>query len=123
MKQVIISDLDGLLNLLSKDKRISNGDVKLKISQLDAKENEEYERVLNKWLNACGCETGAIFCVVSICGYMVLWFLKSESFGWVNIKNGLIIIFSSALIGKLTGIFLARIRLRMTVRNVINRLD
>lgn len=123
MEPFIISGPEGLLKLTSKDKAAISGEIILKIPQLDFRENARYEKLLNNWYNACGCELGAIFSLISIGGYMLYFFTSLKTFSWIHLRNGIIIFFLAALLGKCLGIIFAKYRLKRTVKKLVSKLN
>lgn len=121
MKDYIISGPENL-ELILKPKSGFTGKFKVQIDQLDAEENSRYEKKLNDLYNACGCELGAVFCFVSMIGYITFSVLTSYATGWILLRDGLIVLFFSALMGKITGIVLAKFRLKKMVRELIKKL-
>lgn len=64
---------------------------------------------------SCGCETGTRLMVWALFLYPCFWFWKLRSLHlspWVAVLIGVIVIVAAAVAGKLTGLFVAQLRLR-----------
>lgn len=122
MKHYIINESSKLFTLIS-GKKLKNYDkIVLNIEQLDHKEKMVYESRLNALHNACGCELGALFCFISICAYLVFCIIEVKTSNGILLRNGIIVFFVSALIGKLVGIIMAKIKFKKTIRLLIEKL-
>lgn len=95
----------------------SNKKVKLNLSFLTTEENDLFSRDLNTQLNACGCETGKYFFAYTLFLSIICYFLKLPLFN--NASWSIIpITVLSAVIGKLVGLFIARIRVFKIIRKI-----
>jgi hypothetical protein len=105
------------LEKLKKDKNIKNSIRIIKLKFLDSKVSELYERKLNRYYFACGCQQGAVFVYLTIFFVIVLsWLYKINIFqNWWKI---LILLACSAVIGKFSGILLSRYRLKQVFRKL-----
>lgn len=122
MKTFVVSDKESLLKLTSDNKLKDTQKIKLEISQLDTNENAIYEKKINRWFYACGCESGAIFCSVAMIIYSIFSLFNTHTWTWSLVKNGIVILFLSGLAGKLVGLFLARLQLNTTIKDLSNKL-
>ncbi|GAA5222295.1 hypothetical protein GCM10025777_29260 [Membranihabitans marinus] len=123
MKNYIIHDQENLLKLISKEKINFNGKIKMNIGQLSQDENAQYEKYFNEYYNACGCEMGSFFCFVSILLYSIFEIFHNDNINWLTVRNGVIIFFLSAGLGKIIGIFIAKMRLKKEVTELLHRLQ
>ncbi|MGS2762947.1 hypothetical protein [Sinomicrobium sp. M5D2P9] len=123
MEDFIIDDSKKLLELVSKDRPDFSGKIKLQIDRLTESETTSYEKKINHWHNACGCELGAVFCVLSLTGYCLFTLVTSKIFNWSLIGNGLLVVLVSSLTGKISGIVLARFRFKKMVQTLIEKLN
>ena len=118
MKDYIISDLGSLHQLIKRKRTQFSGSIKLNLQQLGYKKAIEYERKLNDKYMACGCETGAIFCSVTLLGISLFAIFSNQVLEWTFIKNALLILFAAGLVGKIVGIIIARIQFKSLVREI-----
>lgn len=75
---------------------------------------------------SCGCETGAWFMAVAVVGYPVLWYWQlraSLASPWAAVLAGLIVVFIAAGAGKVTGLLVARLRLRSRTTRMQHHLE
>ena len=80
---------------------------------------------LDKLQNECGCTVGARFLFAALVIYPAVWYwLLRPRFSslWYAALIGVAVLFLAAGLGKLTGILIARYRLRRVIRNLQARL-
>jgi len=82
---------------------------------VDEIDRSRYAEKIKKYSTECGCSMGAVFLFASAGGF-IYWFLVHEGWksGHVMISyawQGALFVFFSALLGKLAGIGIARIKL------------
>ncbi|MBC9794939.1 hypothetical protein [Sinomicrobium weinanense] len=123
MKDFMVYGSAHLLKLISKEKPDFSGKIKLRIDRLTEREAARYERKLNHWHEACGCELGAVFCILSLAGYCLFALVTLKIFNWSLIGNGLLVVFVSSLTGKISGITLAKYRFKKMVQALIKKLN
>jgi hypothetical protein len=88
----------------------------------DDPERKALEARAVEYGRACGCSEGALFLAVAVvvtAVYVVVW-------GAVDLQTGiasLVFVFAAALVGKLAGLLLARLRLRLLGRSIARRLS
>lgn len=80
---------------------------------------------IRKYRNECGCSMGARFLVAATLATILYWVVLNEG-GQVNILwrglASLLFIFLSAVIGKLTGLSIARFRLCILLKSAHKKL-
>lgn len=80
---------------------------------------------LNKLQSECGCDFGARVFFAALVIYPAVWYWllrpRLSSF-WYAALIGVVVLFLAAGLGKLTGILVARLRLRLAVRRLQARL-
>jgi hypothetical protein len=88
----------------------------------DTEEILSYLDKVKKYSGECGCSLGAKFLVVSL-GIFVIYFFAFNDFELANILKtilfGILFIFTSSIVGKLVGIWIARIRLALLYKFLI----
>ncbi len=119
MEHYIIDESSKLFKLIS-GKKLGNYDkIILDMEQLDNEEKMIYERKLNALHNDCGCELGALCCFISICAYLIFSLIDLKMSNGVLLRNGMIIFFASALIGKIVGMVIAKMKFKKTIRSLM----
>ncbi len=104
------------------------GPVFLAIDSMPQGEVGPWERRLTKYYTECGCTLGAVFTFVGIGADLPLLLLGARS-GWglwgipAVVGAALAIPLFAALMGKVLGISLGRIRLRLAAQTLITRLS
>lgn len=90
----------------------------------DNKEKMLYVARIKKYSNECGCSWGEKFLMASIVAvafYLVVYYdWRNENFVHISLTV-LLLIFIGGGIGKLTGIIIAKIKLRMLYKSLINK--
>ena len=92
MENFIITHKKDLLQLAGNKKPAITGRIGVLIDSLNDQEKNRYEQQLNDWYHACGCETGAIFCVAAIAGYLIFTLSESAAFDWPLVRNGMLLL-------------------------------
>ncbi len=123
MEDFIVNGNTELQQLISKSKPSVTGRIKLEVNQLKPEETLKFERKINNWHNACGCETGALFSMISIACFAIYAFINVMPFNWILVRTSLIIFLMAALFGKITGILIAKFRLKRTVKQLMKKLN
>ena len=95
--------------------------IELRISGPPQSEIAESERLINKELQACGCEISALFVVV---GALFLAFTKVREFvvhpfGWPSGVRIFLYLVALGLVGKVLGLVVAEYRLRSALKRCI----
>jgi len=126
MKQnpIIISDLTELRKLLIYKhwhERKRHSQIHLEINSLTSVEKTYWLSRLNPPYFDCGCPAGTAALFLGTGGYLAyLFFIKGiSSIGWIDLLIGLLVLASSAGIGKVLGIHWARIRFNRSIRKLI----
>jgi hypothetical protein len=95
--------------------------LKMELDFLPACENEAYSEKINRYRNACGCTTGKYFLLPGILFCVLGMIMRIELFR-VSVMNRLLIalaiLFSTAVTGKVTGLIIAQLKLRMIEREI-----
>jgi hypothetical protein len=90
----------------------------------DREEILQYVDRAKKYSSECGCSLGAKFLIASI-GIFIFYFFHSNDFGIANLLKeillGILFIFTSSIVGKLTGIGIARMRLALLSKYLISK--
>ena len=95
--------------------------VVLRLASLEPREAESWERRINTYYRACGCETGAVMMVaaatsmalIAATNYQV--FIERPVF-WAGL--GLLIVCVSLATGKILGLWIARRKLKATIQSI-----
>lgn len=95
--------------------------VRLEIDGIPEAERGRWERALERYHSACGCDTGTLFMLAALAyvGIEAVGALRAgigPSFGAVG--RGALVVVGAAMAGKFAGLIYARIRLRAAVRSV-----
>lgn len=90
-------------------------------------ENEKWQKKISKDYYACGCQTGAIFLILSIISigtYLVFKIINDSSFyiTFQTILYALIIIFIISGIGKAVGLIISNMRLKIKLNILLKTL-
>lgn len=123
MNEFIITNSDSIKALMDKKKRETFHRIKVETGTLDENKAKRFEKKLNKYFFACGCEMGAIFAFTAIIAYLIiqLLFLKKNitfTCDWQTIKWGLLVLFTAALSGKITGLVIAKFKVKTTIKKL-----
>lgn len=73
---------------------------------------------------SCGCETGAIFMLAALLLYPLVWYWALSEIlrpAWLPILIWLVAAFVAGGVGKLTGLVVSRIRVRLRLRAIRRR--
>lgn len=120
MKTKLIDSFE-LFERFAEDRSAFDTQVLLQLDFFDHETNKHYASLINKYRNACGCNTGTVFMVVS--GFiMVLVFV----FNYGNVQDSLIknslyglgFIVVCSLVGKLVGLAVARYKFKRVIRQI-----
>lgn len=114
-----------LSKLLQLDRRIKI--IKLQLPTLSKKENNEYQKNLNRYHNECGCNIGAFLSVLTISAYILILIIQTIktgvfTLGWSSIVFLFFLFILSAGIGKFIGIMNAKTKFRNIVRDIERKL-
>jgi uncharacterized protein (TIGR03382 family) len=92
--------------------------VDLVTDRLDADERERWERRLLSAYTECGCDAGGLTVLVALAGLVVFAVAFPRERTWTDAGLGLAATLAAAVVGKVAGIAVARIRLRRDIRRV-----
>jgi hypothetical protein len=119
-------DLYTLLQASRTRPHMLQGQLTLAISGFNEKERLSYQRKLNAYAHTCGCVEGGIFALAAfaiVIAYSIFSLLQGA---WSDLittwLSGFILILLCAGIGKLTGLFVARLRFRRACIQMIRSL-
>ncbi len=102
----------------SRDKSVY---LKIELDFLPPNENGVYSEKINRYRNACGCTTGKYFLIPGILFCVLGMILNIELFR-ASVMNRLLIslaiFFSTAVAGKVTGLIIAQLKLKMIERKI-----
>jgi len=120
-QEILISRRQDVRNLLHLDKRIKI--IRLRIQTLSEKDNNEYQKKLTHYHNACGCNTGAFLSVLTISIYILTLIIQMRrtgifSFGWSSVAFLIFLFVVSAAVGKGIGIINAKIKYRKIISDI-----
>jgi anaerobic C4-dicarboxylate transporter len=94
---------------------------------MDSTEKEEWARRLRRTQHPCGCKSGAIFMLLAIVGWPVRVAITGLSLTLTGLASSLLtylaVVVASALIGKLAGIAVGRLRHRYLKHQFARRLS
>lgn len=98
-------------------------DVQAYLSSLPPDEEIAWKRRLELLRRDCGCHVGGIVMLSFTAAWVVYSFLSPpHGRSWQHwIEIGLLVLVASAVIGKLIGIALARVRFNLTIRGLRRR--
>ncbi len=95
--------------------------IKLDIHLLSQENNLKYSKQINNYRNACGCETGTIFLILSIV-VCIIGLISNFSFsGFPFIQKilcSIVFIFIFSIIGKIVGLLIAKVKLYKLIGNL-----
>lgn len=114
--EYLITNIDSLEKLKS-DKNIKNSIRKIKLNLLDNNATQLYERKINKYYFACGCQEGAFLVYLTLFGSLLICWVSGINIltNWWKI---VIVLAISALTGKLSGLLLSRYKLKKIFRTL-----
>lgn len=105
------------LEKLENDKSLKQTVRHIKIELSNDTDLSEYERQLNRHYFSCGCETGSFMVFLTVLAGFVIWLTDIAPTIWVWWKI-LIILFLSALLGKITGLCISKIKCRCLLKKL-----
>jgi hypothetical protein len=84
--------------------------------EIDEETKAGYKQKAKKYFNECGCSLSAFFFIAALAFSICYWLFFSKSFlpSWASI----LFIFSAAILGKLIGIGIGRIKLFVLVKKL-----
>lgn len=116
----IIKDIDEI-NILIKKRKYNFSEIVIDLPYFTVEENKKYSDKINKYYLSCGCETGTYFMIFAILFATIIsvceLFFKATPLLW-GIIYSVIFVLISAIIGKLTGLLIAKIRLHKTFKKI-----
>jgi ABC-type transporter Mla maintaining outer membrane lipid asymmetry permease subunit MlaE len=86
----------------------------------DPRRRARLEARINRDLASCGCETGAVFVAAGLIVMVVAALDGSVSLDWRGIGHAIGVLLALGLIGKVVGLLVAELRLRATLRAVLD---
>ena len=87
--------------------------VVLRVPDLPARDSLVVETRLNEWAHDCGCRAGALLTSLALASYLVFLFVTAGSVRHWRLGDalrGALVCLAAALVGKVVGLALARIR-------------
>ncbi len=115
-EKVIINDLHGLRPLETAARNAGLGQIPqivLEFEELSNNDNEHFSNQLNVLRNACGCASGQLFLLTAMVGLAIECVLLGKSWRYIFWTDGLVatvVLFLAAGLGKLFGLYSARLR-------------
>lgn len=118
---IIIKKKEDLTTLLqpAEKKRV----VQIRIDSLD--KSSEWEKMINRYYNDCGCKLGMVFTLASLglfLAYFTINYFVLQNTSEPYLLEGTLTLISGLVIGKLAGILLAKFRLRRGINRLMNHL-
>lgn len=89
--------------------------------QADEEKKELYKEKANKYFNECGCSLGGIFLVAAFfgCGLYLVFFHHNM----ISLLKSIGVIFFTSILGKLSGIISARIKLYILLKRLSGKIN
>lgn len=97
--------------------------IELATDALDESERVRWEARLLARYTACGCDTGAVAVLLALAGALVAGLASPNQPSWGGAGIALALCLAAALVGKVVGIAVARLRLARDVRRLGRLLD
>lgn len=113
--------LDGIRLLQPRQYSLS-----LEVSQLSPQQTSVWQQKLNRNFSACGCEVGAVFMLIALGSCLVFSFTQLGglmTLKWQYVCAMVVVIILSALTGKIVGLAIARIRVKLCIKELIRLLE
>ncbi len=119
--EYLISNLDSL-DKLRQEKDLKHSIRKIRLEVANLEQTVSFEKRLNRYYFACGCKEGAIGVYLSLLGCLLFWWSAGFSpiTAWWKIIP---ILAASALMGKLSGLLLSKIKLNKTLNEIERNLQ
>ena len=126
---IVLNDLKGLYDLLNHHKFSffpKEGNITLKLSNIEESEKNKWQDKLAQYYFACGCKEGSLSSLLFFFGY---WIYIVFFEGIKNIMNwevwilSILFLFIGALFGKTIGLVYSRFALIIAVRKLILKLS
>ena len=111
------ADVSELLNNIPLLGLRSRGSVSVRVPAMGASTQLRWERRLTLWLNACGCQTGALLFLSSLV-WRVFVVLHDPPQTWGNGVANVGWVFGAAVIGKVSGLAIARVLLVLDLKRL-----
>jgi hypothetical protein len=92
--------------------------IDLATDRLEPDDRERWEKRLLSAYTECGCDAGGLAVLLALVGLVVFALALPGERTWTNAGIGVGAILAAALLGKLAGIAVARIRLRRAIRRL-----
>jgi len=111
------------LEQFTKNKKLFDKNIILNFETIDDQRNVYYAKLINENKNACGCETGTAFMIISI---LITFFLIISNYQvfkthyFLNVVYGFILVFVFSMLGKLIGLGVAKYRLKKALKEIKN---
>jgi hypothetical protein len=93
-------------------------EIELVTSRLDPDERERWERRLLSEYDECGCDAGGVAVLITLVGLVLFAVAVPHARTWTNVGLGVAATLAAALVGKLAGIAVARVRMQRDIRRV-----
>jgi hypothetical protein len=117
---VSIANLDDLWAIASWKETLTGGrSVKLDLP-LATDQRRTWEENIHRHTHTCGCKEGQIALSLFVPAAGIAWFAgwMQLAMGWRGGLEVFALLFVAALVGKIAGLVMARVRLRQTVREI-----
>lgn len=88
---------------------------------LTGRDRHRWERRLSFWSLACGCHSGAALALIAV-GWCVATFAGASGPVAITLLNDLAFVIGAALVGKLTGLTIARTMFVVDLARLVRRL-
>lgn len=97
--------------------------IELLTDRLEADARECWERRLLSAYEECGCDAGGLAVLIALVGFVVFAAGFRHAPWWTNVALGVAAMLTAAVVGKLVGIAIARVRLQRDICRVKSFLD
>lgn len=121
-----VRDVEDLLENKPIGPLFSKEMIRFEIPGMSEKENDSWQVRLNAYKNDCGCSTGAAFCCIALIVVIVLVCITAFSSPITStlkvVAFGMVAIFLIGLVGKMLGLFIARLRFKRGCAKLLEQL-
>lgn len=113
---ILVNNLNDLKSLL--DKKLPKRIISINLPN----SKDIYENKLNSYIKDCGCNTGTYFLVFATVISIILFPLVTFSI-WKKILASVVFCCFMAILGKLVGLYIARVKFYKLLQKFINELE